>query len=47
MENSDECMRNDAMLMTRGGGSCASNATLGSDQVQGGKGHELNMKWQR
>ena len=33
-------------LMTLGGGSRASGVTLGSYQMQGGRGHELNMKRQ-
>ena len=39
-------MSNDAFLKTFGGGSCTSGVTFGSYQVRGGRGHELNMKWQ-
>ena len=44
MESNDECMINDAALTIPGKGSRPSNVTLGSYQVQGGRGHELNLK---
>ena len=47
MESNGECMSNEAALATLGGGSRASDVTLGLYQVRGGRGHELNMKWQR
>ena len=43
MGSSGECMMNDTALMTLGGGSCVFG---GEDQVWGGRGNELNMKWQ-
>ena len=46
MESNGECMINDAALVTPGGVSHASCVILGSYQVQGGRGHELNMKGQ-
>ena len=46
MESSGECMINDTALTTPGGGSCASGETLGSYQVWGGRGHEVDMKQQ-
>ena len=36
MESSGECMINNAVLTTLGGGSFASGVTLGSYQVRGG-----------
>ena len=42
METSGECMTNDAALEVV----VTSGVTLGSYQVQGGRGHEFNMKWQ-
>ena len=42
-----ECMINDVALMTLGGGYRISGMTLGSYQVQGGRGQELNVMWQR
>ena len=38
MESSVECMSNDVVLMTLGGGYHASGVILGSVQVQGGRG---------
>ena len=46
METSGEYMINDAALTTFGGGFHTFGVTLTSYQVQGGRGHELNMKWQ-
>ena len=46
MKSSGECMISDVALMTSGGGSCTSGVILGSYQVQGGRGHEINMKRQ-
>ena len=40
MKNIGGCMSNDAALMTLGGDSRASSVTLGSYQVQEGRGHE-------
>ena len=37
-------MSNDTAWTTLGGDSHVSAVTLGSNQVQGGRGHELNMK---
>ena len=39
-------MINDVALTTLGGRSSAPSVTLALYQVQGGRGHELNMKWQ-
>ena len=46
MESSGECMINNTALTTLGGGSHVSGVTLGSYQVWGGRGHELNMMGQ-
>ena len=46
MESSGECMINDTALTNPEGGSCMPGLTLGSYQVQGGRGQELDMKWQ-
>ena len=46
MESSGKCMNNDASLTTIGGDSHASGVTLGSHQVWGGKGYDLDMKQQ-
>ena len=43
MESSGKCMINDVALMTPGRGSHAFGMTLGSYQVQGGRGQKLNM----
>ena len=42
-----ECMSIDAALRSPGGGSHTSGVILGSYQLQGGRGNELNMKWHR
>ena len=39
-------MINDTALTTLVGDSCTSDVILGSYQVLGGRGHELNMKQQ-
>ena len=44
MESNCELMINDAALLTLGEGSRASGVTLGSYQVQGERGHQLNIK---
>ena len=44
--SSDECMISDAALMISGGGSCASDVTLGSYLLLEGRGNELNIEQQ-